>query len=153
MDTGFVHCEWIVEHDVPHLVECAGRMAGDGIIELVMMAWDYDVVGEFYALMQGKPLTVEVPSKAPRYAAVWLGRAPAGEVVESVDGVDEAQALPGVHTCLASVHPGEQIHELRSSWDRSSLVTAEGATPAQALENAQRAVERITVTVRQRAPV
>ena len=150
--SGFVHCEWIVENGVPHLVECAGRMAGDGIIELVMMAWDYDVVGEFYAMMQGRPLTEEVPAKAPRYAAVWLGRVPAGEV-ESVDGVEEARALPGVHTCIASVSAGEQTHDLRSSWDRASLVTAEGATPQEALGNAQRAVDRITVKVREHLPV
>ena len=29
MESGFVHCEWIVENGLPHLVECAGRMAGD----------------------------------------------------------------------------------------------------------------------------
>jgi len=152
MDTGFVHCEWIVEDGVPHLVECAGRMAGDGIIELVVMAWDYDVVGEFYALMQGRPLSVPVPAAAPRFAAAWLDRAAPGEV-ESVEGVEEAHAMPGVRTCVASVHAGEEIHELRSSWDRASLVTAEGATAAEALANARRASERIKVRVRQTLPV
>jgi biotin carboxylase len=152
MDTGFVHCEWIVEDGVPHLVECAGRMAGDGIIELVLIAWDYEIVSEFYGLMQGRPLTAEVPASPPRYAAAWLGRAPAGEV-ESVDGVEEARALPGVHTCVASVAPGEEIHELRSSWDRASFVTAEGATPEEAMANAQLAADRIAIKVRQRVTV
>jgi biotin carboxylase len=148
MDTGWVHCEWIVEDGVPHLVECAGRMAGDGIIELVLMAWQYDCVQQFYDLMQGRPLTVTPPAKAPRYAAVWLAHAPAGEV-ETVDGVEEAKAVPGVHTCVATVTAGEQTHELRSSWDRIALVTAEGATPDEALANAQQAIDRITVKVRQ----
>jgi len=147
MDSGFVHCEWIVENGVPHLVECAGRMAGDGIIELVLMAWDYDVVGQFYGMMQGRPFTQTPPAEPRSYAAVWLSHAPAGEV-ESVDGVEEASALPGVHTCIASVAPGDQTHELRSSWDRATLVTAEGATPAEALANAQRAVDNITIKVR-----
>lgn len=152
MDSGFVHCEWIIEDGVPHLVECAGRMAGDGIIELVMIAWEYDVVGQFYAMMRGRPLTEPVPAAAPRYAAVWLGRAPAGEV-ESVAGVERARAMPGVHTCVASVGPGEPVGELRSSWDRTALVTAEGATPAQALANARQAAEAITVNVREHVPV
>ena len=48
------------------LSECAGRMAGGGIIELVDMAWDYDVVGEFYAMMQGMPLGDPPPVSASR---------------------------------------------------------------------------------------
>jgi len=147
LDSGFVHCEWIVEDGVPHLVECAGRMAGDGIIELVEIAWQYDVVGQFYAMMQGQPLTETPPATAPRHAAVWLSHAPPGEV-ESVDGVDEAKAVAGVHTCAVSVAPGGTTHELRSSWDRIALVTAEGATAAEALANAQQAIGRITVKVR-----
>ncbi len=147
MDSGFVHCEWMVEDGLPYLVECAGRMAGDGIIELVEIAWQYDVVGEFYAMMRGQPLTVTPPSTPDRYAAVWLSRAPVGEV-ESVDGVEEASAAPGVHTCAVSVAAGGTTHELHSSWDRIALVTAEGTGPAEALANAQHAIDRITVKIR-----
>jgi biotin carboxylase len=145
MDTGFVHCEWIVEDGVPHLVECAGRMAGDAIIELVMLAWRYDIAREFYALMQGKPLGAAAPATPPGSAAVWLAHAPAGRV-ESVDGVDEARALPGVHTVIAP-HVGDETHELRSPWDRQVLVTAEAATAAEALATAREAVDRIRIKV------
>jgi biotin carboxylase len=146
MDSGFAHCEWIVEDGVPHLVECAGRMAGDGIIELVIHAWGYDVVGQFVAMMRGQPLT-ETPPSAPRqYAAVWFSHEPPGRV-ESVDGLDAARAVPGVHTVIAPT-PGAESLPLRSSWDRAALVTAEGATPAEALARAQESVGRITVTVR-----
>lgn len=146
MDSGFVHCEWIVEDGVPHLVECAGRMAGDGIIELVLLAWKYDVVVHFYDMMRGRPNTSVPPPRAPGYAAVWFSLAPAGRV-EGVDGLEEAQAIAGVHTVHAP-DVGDESHELRSSWDRASLVTAEGATAAEALANAQRAISRITVKVR-----
>lgn len=142
MDSGFVHCEWIVEEGVPHLVECAGRMAGDGIIELVLLAWDYDVVGEFYAMMQGREPAAP-PAAARAHAAAWLSHAPPGRV-ESVDGVDEARAVPGVHTVVAP-HVGEETHELRSSWDRPALVTAEGSTPSEALDRARQAIDRIVV--------
>ena len=147
MDSGFVHCEWMVQDGLPYLIECAGRIAGDGIIELVEIAWQYDVVGQFYAMMQGKPLTVIPPTAPDRYAAVWLSHAPPGEV-ESVDGVEEASAAPGVHTCAVSVAAGGRTHELHSSWDRIALVTAEGASPAEALANARQAIGRITVKVR-----
>jgi biotin carboxylase len=146
MDTGFAHCEWIVEDGVPHLVECAGRLAGGGIMDLVGLAWQYDVFGQYLALMRGGPLE-RPPAAAPGYAAAWLSHAPAGEVV-SVEGVDEARAASGVHICSVAVAPGEHVHELRSSWDRVALVKAEGATPAEALANARRAIERIVIRVR-----
>jgi biotin carboxylase len=145
MDSGFVHCEWMVADGVPYLIECAGRMAGDGIIELVIYAWQYDVVPQYIAMMQGKPLG-PVPGAPSRHAAAWLSRAAVG-VVESVDGVEEAKAIPGVHTLIAP-EAGEQIHELRSSWDRPAFVTAEGATPAEALAAARGAIDRIVVKIR-----
>jgi len=146
MDTGFVHCEWIVEDGVPHLVECAGRLPGDWIMDLVEAAWRYDVFGQYWALMRGEPLA-EAPLAAPGYAAVWMAHAAAGEV-ESVDGVDEAKAVAGVRTCMVTVEPGERVNELRSSWDRVAVVIAEGATGSAALSSAQQAIDRITIKTR-----
>ncbi|HEY0641698.1 MAG TPA: ATP-grasp domain-containing protein [Pseudonocardiaceae bacterium] len=150
MGSGFVHCEWIVEDGVPYLVECAGRMAGDGIIELVMMAWQHDIVEQFYTAMRGGGLGTAPPAP-DRWAAAWMAHAPAGEV-ESVDGVEEAKAVPGVHTCVATVGVGAQVHELRSSWDRVAMVTAEGATADEALGNARQAIDHIVVKVRPTDP-
>ena len=149
MDTGFAHCEWIVEEGRPHLVECAGRMAGDGIIDMISVAWEYDAVGEYCAMMQGKP-PAAAPAAPSRYAAVWTSSGPPGEVT-NVDGVKEAEASTGVHACVVR-KVGQRIHGLRSSWDRVAAVMAEGSTPAEALANAQRAVGRITVTIRPPRP-
>jgi biotin carboxylase len=150
MDSGFVHCEWIVDGGQPYLVECAGRMAGDGIIELIEIAWQYDVVGQFYDLMQGLPLTLTPPTAPACAAAIWMAAAIGGEV-ESVDGVAEAEAGPGVHnTVTAPV--GSRTHELRSSWDRVASATAEGPTPGEALSRAQHALSQITIKVRPSAP-
>jgi biotin carboxylase len=151
MDTGFVHCEWIVEDGVPHLVECAGRLAGGGVMDLVVLAWRYDAFGEYWRLMRGQPPAEPVPAAPARSAAAWLARAPAGEVL-TVAGVEEAGAGEGVHACWVTVAPGEHVGELRSSWDRVALVMAHGATPAQALANARRAIDRIVITVRQPGP-
>ena len=51
----------------------------------------------------------------------------AAGVVESIDGVQDAQAVDGVRTCMVTVEPGEQVNELRSSWDRVAVVTAQPA--------------------------
>lgn len=145
IDTGFVHCEWMVEDGVPHLIECAGRMAGDGIIELVILAWDYYIVSQFVTMMQGRPLTEAPPAIPSGYAAVWMSQAPTGRVQE-VTGVDKARAIAGVNT-VAVPDAGEETHELRSSWDRPMMVTAMGATADAALAAAQQAIDTITVTI------
>jgi biotin carboxylase len=147
MDCGFVHCEWMVHDGVPYFIECAGRMAGDGIIELVDMTWDYDVVGEYFRMMQGEPLGGPPPPAADRYAAAWTSLPPGVGEIESVDGLAAAREAPGVKSVFA-LEPGRRTHPLRSSGDRVTLATAAGATPAEALANAQRAVGLIEVKVR-----
>ena len=151
MDTGFMHCEWIVEDGVPHLVECAGRLPGGGVMDLVVLAWRYDAFGEYWRLMTGLPPAEPVPAAPACSAAAWLARAPAGEVL-AVAGAEEAAAGDGVHACWVTVAPGEHVGELRSSWDRAALVMAHGPTPAQALANARSAVDRIVITVRPPEP-
>lgn len=145
-DTGFVHCEWMVEDGVPHLVECAGRMAGDWIIDLIEIAWGHDVVPQYYALMKGRePLAA--PAAAPKVAAIWMERATTAGEVESVDGVEDAKAVPGVRTVI-NVNPGDQVQELRSSWDRIAGVIAEGATQAEALAAAKNGLAKVRIKVR-----
>jgi len=145
MGSGFVHCEWIVSGDVPHLVECAGRLAGGGIMDLIEMAWGYDIFGQYLAVMSGSSLD-EPPARPVGYAAAWGSRLPAGEVV-ACDGVDEARAVPGVRMCVVAVDPGDRVSALRSSWDRAALVTALGATPAEALARAQEAISKLVIKV------
>jgi biotin carboxylase len=144
--SGFVHCEWIVSGGTPYLVECAGRMPGDGIVELIRKAWQFDVVQLYLAAMEGRPFTEDIPQEAPAGAAVWFLHVEPGEVV-SVEGVDEAEALPDVVTVVVGPKPGERVKELRSSWDRVALVIACSTDTAEALRRAQEAIDRITITV------
>ena len=144
--TGFVHCEWIVSGGTPYLVECAGRMPGDGIMELIQKAWQFDVVGLYLAAMEGRPFTGEVPEHAPAGAAVWFLHVEPGEVL-SVDGAEAAKAVPDVVTVVVGPKPGDRVNELRSSWDRVALVTACSVDTAEALQRAQQAIGEITITV------
>jgi biotin carboxylase len=151
MDSGFAHCEWRVDGGVPYLMECAGRMPGGAIVKLIAIALGYNVLVPFFGMMQGKQVTAPPPAKARRYAASWMSAAQEGEVegeVESVDGIEEALALPGVLSCVALAGIGSKTHALRSSMDRVVESTAKGATPAEALANARAAVSRISIKVR-----
>ena len=146
MDVGFVHCEWIVEDGVPHLVECAGRLPGDWIMDIIEAAWGYRLFRQYCGIMRGERPEAP-PAAATGYAAVWMAHAAPGEV-ESVDGVEEAKAVDGVQSCLVSVEPGGRIHELRSSWDRVAAVIATGPTAAAALSAARQAIDRIAIKTR-----
>ena len=144
---GFVHCEWIVDDSgVPCLVECAGRMPGDGIIDLIEYAYQTPIVEHYLDLMRGTGPAAELPRQAPRGAAVWFLHPGAGEVVD-VTGVEQAEATPGVIGVTVIVHKGDRIGELRSSWDRVALVEAGAPTTAEALRTAREAIELITIEV------
>jgi biotin carboxylase len=145
LDSGFTHCEWRVEDGVPYLLECAGRMAGGSIIELISIASGYDANDQFLAMMLDRDLAT--PPAANRYAASWTIGTQRGEV-ESVDGVQDALRLPGVHSCLVKVTAGDKLTPLRSSWGRIVSVTAEGTSAAEALASAKAAADRVSIKLR-----
>jgi biotin carboxylase len=144
--SGIVHCEWIVEDGVPYLVECAGRVAGDGIPELIQRAYQIPLMRYFYTVMRGGELP-ELPQRAQRGAAVRFLPVAAG-TVESVDGVEAARALEGVISCTVSVKPGDQVKALRSSWDRVGPVLVVADNPAEAQRLAETAIGHVQVKTR-----
>ena len=68
-------------------------------------------------------------------------------VVAAVDGITDAEQVPGVRTA-ATLPVDSRVHGLTGSADRVTLVTAAGDTPQAALSNAQHAVSLLKVTVR-----
>ncbi|MEV6525982.1 ATP-grasp domain-containing protein [Longispora sp. NPDC051575] len=143
-DTGFVHCEWIVRDGTIYLVECAGRMPGDMIMDLIREAWSFNMVEYYFQVMRDETPSREVPAEAPAGAAIWFLHTEPGEVL-SVDGLDEAREQPGVLQVDMLVQPGGRVHELRSSWDRAGLAVARGESPATALAAAQDAIDTLKV--------
>ncbi|GGS35393.1 ATP-grasp domain-containing protein [Actinokineospora fastidiosa] len=149
--SGVVHCEWIVVEGEPHLVECAGRFPGDGIAELIERAYPVNLAAAYYAVMRGErpdPL----PTRARHGATVRFLRLAPGEVT-TIEGVDEAAAIPGVVRATLTVTEGDEVRELRSSWDRAGSVMAVAETPGAAEKTAELAIERIRVEVLSTRPV
>jgi len=145
--TGIVHCEWIVSDGTAYLVECAGRWAGDGIMELIERAYPVALVRGFWSLMMGETPVGPFPDRAEQAVAVRFLSVDAG-VVESVHGTEEATALPGVVSCDITVRPGDETHEVRSSWDRAGRAIACARTGAEAEQRAEEALRRIEVKIR-----
>jgi biotin carboxylase len=146
--TGIVHCEWIVADEAIYLVECAGRMAGDGIVMMIEAAYPVELIRSFWTLMKGEPLPAPLPRSAEQGAAVRFLHTEPGAVL-SVDGLDDARAVPGVTWCSVGVQPGDTVRELRSSWDRVGSAMAVAPTAAEAMACAAAALDRIQVKVRQ----
>jgi biotin carboxylase len=143
--TGFVHCEWIVPVGAePHLVECAGRMPGDLIVPLINHAYGMDVVHAYLDVMRGIVPEAPLPRRAVRRTAIEFLAAVPGRVVR-VDGMEQARGLPGVISVDLSPRPGDEVGELRCSWDRVGSVAAAAPTTAEAMRRARQGVERLVV--------
>jgi biotin carboxylase len=148
LGAGIVHCEWIMSDGTPYLVECAGRLPGDAIPNLIDAAYGINTVHTYYRMMAGEPIE-GLPATASQAAAIRFLQVEPG-IVESVEGVEEAKALAGDNLVYFAVaaEPGDEMHELRSSWDRHGMAAVKAATPAEADRLAKSMIDRITVKVR-----
>jgi biotin carboxylase len=141
---GIVHCEWIVSGQDAYLVECAGRFAGDGIIELIQRAYPVELVRYYYSVMKGEQLPDVLPQRAKAAAAVRFLAIEPG-VVTDVRGVEDAEKAPGVFLCDVSVKAGDRFDGLRSSWDRVGDVMVTANSPAEALRLAESAASLVRI--------
>jgi hypothetical protein len=142
---GVVHCEWIVSGDVLTLVECAGRMPGDGILDLIEAAYPLEFMRSYFAVLKGEQ-PPELPVRARGGAAVRFLAPGAGTVV-SVTGVEEAEKAEGVLLVHCTV-PGATFGGLRNSWDRGGIVMARADSPAQAHRLAGAAAGMVRIEMR-----
>jgi biotin carboxylase len=142
--TGLVHCEWIVGKNGPMLVECAGRVPGDGITVLVSVAWGIDLMGLYASVMAGSLDPAQLPDKPTGHAAVAYSEASPG-IVTAVIGEDVAGKADGAFLVMVLVGVGEQVRQLRSSHDRVALVMATGDTAAEATAHATNAAALVVI--------
>lgn len=142
---GILHCEWIVSDGRPYLVECAGRIAGDGIMEVIDRAYSMELLRSYVAMMRGEMLP-ELPRRAKGGAAVRFVPMEPG-VIDAVLGLEQARQVEGVFLVDIQVKPGHRFTGLRSSWDRTGLVMAVADSPAEALQRAEKAAGLIRIEV------
>ncbi|MFG1811175.1 ATP-grasp domain-containing protein [Streptomyces sp. NPDC049040] len=144
---GVVHCEWIVSGGVPHLVECAGRMPGDAILDLIEAAYPLEFMRCYFAVLKGEQPPAELPVRAKSGAAVRFLAPGAGTVV-AVHGLEDAERAEGVVFADCGVPPGTSFTGLRNSWDRVGIVFTRADTPAQAHRLAGAAAAMVRIEMR-----
>ncbi|MFE2145652.1 ATP-grasp domain-containing protein [Streptomyces sp. NPDC059456] len=147
---GIVHCEWIVSDGVPYLVECAGRLAGGGIVDTIQLAYPVQLMRSYYAVMKGEEPPAPLPRRAKGGAAVRFLATGPGRVT-AVHGVEEARQADGVFLAVVTAEPGDRFTGLRHSWDRAGIVMATADSSAEALRRADAAADRIRIDIEEEA--
>jgi len=149
---GILHGEWMVTERGPVLIECAGRLAGDRITDLVALAFDAPFMARYATLMAASPPDRDdvqgMPAAPVRAAAVSFLTAPRAGVVADVIGVPEARSAAVVEAAEVRVKVGDSVTPARASRDRIGNVLATGADPAEAWRNARDAAGTIKVVLR-----
>ncbi|MFI5669540.1 ATP-grasp domain-containing protein [Streptomyces sp. NPDC051704] len=147
---GIVHCEWIVSGGVPYLVECAGRLAGGGIVDTIQLAYPVELMRSYYAVLKGEEPPAGLPRRAKGGAAVRFLSAGPGRVA-AVHGVDDARRVDGVFLVAVTAEPGDRFTGLRHSWDRAGIVMATADSSAEALRRAEAAAAAVRIDIEEEA--
>ena len=134
------------------VVECAARIPGGQMADLVRWAVDVDLVDVQLRLALGDDLPDEVVRPrvsrplAIRFLTAEPGPLPTGKVT-SVGPLDKVLAFPGVVQADVYLQVGETIRPVRLDGDRRGYVIALGETNLQALERAEAASTLLDVEV------
>jgi biotin carboxylase len=149
--SGILHGEWIITPTGPVLVECAARIPGDRITDLLTLAYGVPFIAAYADLLTGPPGRtsglVAPPGAAGQVAAITF-LTPRPGTVERIDGVEAARDAAGVQALGVDVAIGGEVALLRASRDRVGWLKTVGADATQAWARAAHAAGLITVTTR-----
>jgi biotin carboxylase len=126
----------------PRVIELAARLGGGHDAELCALAVGVDLNGLALSAALGE--ATELPSPRPQVggACVRFLVAPEGELA-GVRGLEEAEAVDGVHWAQVYRRPGHRFGPLRIGPDRAGAVLAVGGGRDEALASAAAAASRI----------
>jgi biotin carboxylase len=132
------------------VVECAARIPGGQMADLVRHAVGIDLVEVQLKLAVGEPLGEDdyVPRfrqpLAVRFLTAQPGPLPTGKVTE-IGSLEKVLAFPGVVQAELYLQPGETIRPVRLDGDRRGYVIAVADTNLEALERAEAAALLVDV--------
>jgi biotin carboxylase len=142
---GILHAEWIAGAGEPTLVECAARIPGGQITQLITLAYGFPLLEAYFDVLLGGASVW--PPHSNGAAAIRFLTGEAGEVI-AVEGAERAAALPGVVEVEITVSPGDRVGGTRSSWDRFGHVLAQATSSAAAGATAAAAAASVRIATR-----
>jgi biotin carboxylase len=139
------------------VVEVAARIAAGQMADLVSYATGINLFDIAFAQALGDAVPDELVTRqftrpvAIRFLTASPGVLPVGTVT-SIDGLDDVRAAPGVLAANLYFGAGATIRPVQVDADRSGYVIATAPTALEALEHADRAAEKLDVSVRTPRP-
>lgn len=145
IENGPSHTEIIVTKKGPKIVEIGARLGGDCITtHLVPLSTGVNMVEACIRIALG-----DKPDIAPTLncgAAIRYFTQHAG-VVKRIDGVEAAEAMPGVKQVSVVHGIGEAVTEITDSGSRMGFVITQGTDADDAAEKCEKALESIKVVI------
>lgn len=143
--SGPSHTEIIVTKDGPKIVELGARLGGDCITtHLVPLSTGVDLVRSCIEIALG-----ETPAFLPtlhKGSAIRYFPQHAGKVL-AIDGLKEAEKLPGIKQ-ISIVHGvGETITEITDSASRMGFVIAQGESAQEAVDRCEAALQQLDIKI------
>jgi biotin carboxylase len=128
---------------VPRVGELAARLGGGHDAELCETALGVDLNGLALSAALGDPIDEDRLRPGREQAAVVRFLVAPPGLLETVNGIEEAEALEGIEWVRSYREPGYVFVPLRRGADRAGAVLAVGANREEALQRAEAAAERI----------
>ena len=136
------------------VVEVAARIPAGQMADLVRLGTGVDLVQIALGQALGKPIDDELRPKFERPLAIRFVTADPGVLptgrVESIIGLDDVRASPGVLEADLYLQLGETINPVQVDADRRGYIITTAADPQTALELADQAARELEVIVRPR---
>lgn len=145
LDKGPAHVEMKVTSRGPVMIELGARMGGDNITtHLVPLSTGIDMVGATIKVALGEEPDIQPTlhcGSAIRYFDVPFG------TIKSIEGVEEAEKLPGVKQITFTKGVGEESTPIECSNDRIGFVIAQGETAEEAAQACEEAMKSIIIII------
>lgn len=146
MKSGPTHTEIKVTPQGAKLVEIAARLGGDFITsKLVPLSTGVDMIQCTFSTLFGEQVQYEKTKSIG--SAIRFIQGEKG-ILDAIDGVEEARAMPGVQEVELYKVPGDLVKRPENSTDRVGHVIAVGKDANEAAKNAENALEKIRVCLK-----
>lgn len=147
---GPAHIELRLTESGPQIIEVNPRLAGGYIPELVRLSCGIDLISETIVLVAGdRP---ELKSSSNDHASIRFFLSPPAGTLVGVEGLDQAQSIPGVMEVRIYSPVGAEMRRYGDFRDRVGHVIARGPTHAEAVCAAQAAHNAVSLIVQPSRP-
>lgn len=144
IENGPSHTEIKVTKDGPEIVELGARLGGDNITtHLVPISTGVNMVEACIRIALGEHPDIE--RKWNKGSAIRYFHQHAG-VVKSIEGVEEAEKIPGVVQVSIVHNVEEEITEINNSGSRMGFVIAQKDTAEEAIRTCEEALGKIKIS-------